>query len=85
MFPMKVDSEAEGASVLRAARLINEQIAHFKSVYTTQDDLNIAIMCCLKIATDYIHQSDEATLLEQEAVEGLSALEARIDNVLQES
>ena len=82
---MKVESEEEGAAVLRAARLINEQISAFKSVYTTQDDLNIAIMCSLKVATDYIHLSDEAAASEQEALEGLSNLEKRIDKVLQES
>ena len=52
-FPAKVDSE-EAAVIEEAARTINAKIKAFKAEYKIQDDLDISIMCCLDIMTEYL-------------------------------
>lgn len=74
---MKVSSQ-EKEVVEEAARRINAQIGQFKATYHTQDDLNIAIMACLKFATDMI-RTDQGTKQEQEGVlKVLDALENQL-------
>lgn len=83
-FPMKVDAD-EVAPIQEAARLINEQISSFRSVYKTQDDLNIALMCCLKIASDYVRQQSQEDDIVHVASDKLTQIQARLAQVLEES
>jgi len=83
-FPMKV-SEEEALAVQEAARMINEQISSFKNIYRTQDDLNIALMCCLKIASDYVRQQHYQEETVQIASDKLDAAQGRLAKLLEES
>lgn len=78
-------SVQEAVAVQEAARMINDQISTFKEMYANQDDLNIAIMCCLKIATDSVKQGSSSGNTEKKALETLNALEKQLDNVLEQS
>ncbi len=81
---MKV-SESEVSAVQDAARLINEQISSFKNAYRTQDDLNIALMCCLKIATDYVRQQHQEDEIVNVASDKIDTIQAQLANLLNES
>ena len=83
-FPMKVNAEEE-VVVKEAARMINEQISAFKSIYTTQDDLNIALMCCLKITSDLIRDQKGEEADAEEVLNTLASLEESLDQALKES
>lgn len=83
-FPMKV-SEDEVAAIQEASRLINEQISSFRNVYKTQDDLNIALMCCLKIASDYVRQQNQEDEIVHVASKKIDQIQARLAQVLDES
>lgn len=81
---MKV-SEDEVAAIQEASRLINEQISSFRNVYKTQDDLNIALMCCLKIASDYVRQQNQEDEIVHVASKKIDQIQARLAQVLDES
>ena len=81
---MKV-SEHEAAAVKDAARLINEQISSFRNVYRTQDDLNIALMCCLKIATDYMRQQHQEDNMVNSATEKINQIQAQLAEIMEKS
>lgn len=81
---MKV-GEDEVAAIQEASRLINEQISSFRSVYKTQDDLNIALMCCLKIASDYVKQQSQEESVVQEASQKIEQIQAQLAEVLEKS
>ncbi|MDX2247665.1 MAG: cell division protein ZapA [Bacteroidia bacterium] len=81
-YPARVDSE-EAAVIEESARLINARIKAFRAEYKTQDDLDIAIMTCLDIMTEYLthkanSQQSTAALLNE-----LSILEQKLDFSLQ--
>jgi hypothetical protein len=78
-------SVQEAIAVQEAARMINDQISAFKEIYANQDDLNIAIMCCLKIATDSVKQGSNSGHSEKKALDALAALEKQLDDVLEQS
>ena len=63
-FPAKVDSE-EAAVIQEAAQAINAKMKAFKAEYKNQDDLNIAIMCCLDIMTEYLAQKTQTNRQDQ--------------------
>ncbi len=77
----KVDAE-EASAVKMAAKLINEKIKAYKSVYTFQDDLEIALMCCLELTTDHFRQSHTQEQASKIASRHLSALENKLDRSL---
>lgn len=81
-FPTKV-SDAEREVVEEAARRINAQISQFKATYHTQDDLNLAIMTCLKFATDMVRQAHHAEEDQQELTDALNALEKQLSTNLE--
>lgn len=81
---MKV-GEDEVAAIQEASRLINEQVSSFRSVYKTQDDLNIALMCCLKIASDHVRQQNHEDDIVNEASEKIDQIQTRLAGVLNES
>jgi iron-sulfur cluster repair protein YtfE (RIC family) len=57
---------------------INAQISQFKATYHTQDDLNLAIMACLKFATDLVRISQQSEQGKQEVKKALDTLEEQL-------
>ena len=80
-FPARVDSD-EAAVIQKAAQSINAKIKAFKAEYKTQDDLDIAIMCCLDIMTEHLGNQAQARQKAQTASQGLSLLEEKLDATL---
>ena len=80
-FPTKVSSE-EKEVVEEAARRINAQISQFKATYHTQDDLNLAIMACLKFATDLVRISQQSDKSEQALKKTLDTLEKELNTTV---
>ena len=80
-FPAKVDSE-EAAVIEEAADTINGKIKAFKAQYTTQDDLDIAIMCCLDIMTEYLTYQKREGQQKEAIMNELSILEQKLDYTL---
>lgn len=80
-FPARVDSE-EAAVIEEAARVINAKVKAFKAEYKTQDDLDIAIMCCLDIMTEYLSHKVQSQQQSEEILTELSRLEEKLDTTL---
>ena len=80
-FPARVDSE-EAAVIEEAARVINAKVKAFKAEYKTQDDLDIAIMCCLDIMTEYLSHKVQSQQQSEEILTELSRLEEKLDATL---
>ena len=78
---MRVESE-EVSAVQAAARMINEELQELKTLYSRQDDLSIAIMCCLKIATEHAKQIESNEKLSVEMQESLDKIEQQLDKTL---
>jgi cell division protein ZapA (FtsZ GTPase activity inhibitor) len=83
-FPAKVDSE-EAAVIEEAAKTINAKIKAFKAEYKIQDDLDISIMCCLDIMTEYLTYKAKQERLEESFLNELSVLEQKLDYTIQVS
>lgn len=81
-FPARVDKE-EKAVIQEAAQSINSKIKAFKAQYKTQDDLDIAIMCCLDIMTEYLAHKAKARRQADTFLQELSHLEQKLDDTLQ--
>ncbi|MEL6592231.1 MAG: cell division protein ZapA [Bacteroidota bacterium] len=81
-FPARVDSE-EAAVIQEAAQSINGKIKAFKAQYKTQDDLDIAIMCCLDIMTEHLKDKANTARQTDTALESLQELEQRLDTSIQ--
>ena len=77
-FPARVDSE-EAAVIEEAAARINAKIKAFKAEYKTQDDLDIAIMCCLDIMTEYLTHKSKDDQKEQDVLNELAILEQKLN------
>ena len=80
-FPARVDSE-EAAVIQEAAQSINAKMKAFKAEYKNQDDLNIAIMCCLDIMTEYLAQKTQTNRQVKTVLNELSNLEEKLDQTL---
>jgi len=80
-FPARVDSE-EAAVIEEAARVINAKVKAFKAEYKTQDDLDIAIMCCLDIMTEYLSHKVQTQQQSEAILTELSRLEEKLDATL---
>ena len=82
-YPLLVKAEEEEA-VRRAAKMINDRIKQYKDQFSVQDELDLAIMCCLELATDNINQAGKArdgeSLLMEKAERLDNALNASILN-----
>lgn len=81
-FPTKVSVE-EAKVVSEAAKTINAKIKAFKAQYKTQDDLDVAIMCCLDIMTEYLthkgkHEAQIASVMSE-----LSNLDQTLDHLIE--
>lgn len=73
----------EAAVIQEAAQSINGRIKAFKAQYKTQDDLDIAIMCCLEIMTEHLKNKAHTARQTDTALESLNALEQRLDSSIQ--
>lgn len=71
-FPVRV-TEEEATVIKAAAHGINSKIRTFRADYTHQDDIDIALMTCLDIMTEFLQYKADH---EQEATEALHALES---------
>ncbi|MEL6132018.1 MAG: cell division protein ZapA [Bacteroidota bacterium] len=80
-FPARVDSE-EAAVIQEAAQSINAKMKAFKAEYKNQDDLNIAIMCCLDIMTEYLAHKTQTNGQVQTVLNELSNLEEKLSQSL---
>ncbi|GAB4421162.1 MAG: hypothetical protein OHK0039_35650 [Bacteroidia bacterium] len=76
-FPAKVDRE-EAAVIGEAAQKVNAKIKAFKAQYKTQDDLDIAIMCCLDIMTEYLREQAQYRQQIEAALKEISLLEEAV-------
>ncbi|MEL6674400.1 MAG: cell division protein ZapA [Bacteroidota bacterium] len=83
-FPAVVD-EDEAAVIREAADTINAKIKAFKAQYPTQDDLDIAIMCCLETMTTYLSQQAKDEKQKTAALAELAELEQKLNKSLQMS
>ncbi len=81
-FPAKVNEE-EALVIEEAAKAINAKIKAFKRQYKTQDDLNIAIMCCLDIMTEHLGYKNKEADAAKEILNELSVLEEKLDYNIQ--
>lgn len=81
-YPARVDSD-EAAVIEEAARLINAKIKAFRAEYKTQDDLDIAIMSCLDIMTEYLTYKAQTQRSTGAILNELSILEQKLDYSLQ--
>lgn len=77
-FPAVVDKE-ESAVIEQSAETINAKIKAFKAQYKTQDDLDIAIMCCLEVMTEYLKEKARSQRQSETLLQQLSQLEQRLD------
>ncbi|MDX2286990.1 MAG: cell division protein ZapA [Bacteroidia bacterium] len=80
-FPASVDRE-EAAVIEQAAQSINAKIRAFKAVYKTQGDLDIAIMCCLDIMTEYLSYRQMQSQQLDTALEAVAQLEQQIARIM---
>lgn len=81
-FPAKVNKE-EALVIEEAAKAINAKIKSFKRQYKAQDDLNIAIMCCLDIMTDYLSYKNKEADSAKKILNELTVLEEKLDYNIQ--
>ncbi len=77
-YPTVVDSD-EAAVIEEAVQTIHAKIRAYKATYGMRDELDMVIMCCLEIMTDYLkykkQSSDSFTSIHQQ----LSELEDKLD------
>lgn len=68
--------------VKEAAGGINSKIRTFRANYTHQDDVDIALMACLDIMTEYLRYKAGKEEEANEAMESLTRLEKELDNAM---
>lgn len=78
-FPVIVDEE-EAAALQQAVKIINEKIARYRVEYGRKDDVDVVLMCCLEIATEFVKQKQNQSSVEVDSLlEKLSKLESQLD------
>lgn len=80
-FPATVDAD-EAEVISEAAKTINAKIKAFKAQYKTQDDLDIAIMCCLDIMTEYLAHKNKHDAQIETVMSELSNLDQTLDHLI---
>ncbi|MEL6191958.1 MAG: cell division protein ZapA [Bacteroidota bacterium] len=78
-FPALVDKD-EAAVIKEAAKIINAKLRAFKTEYRTQDDVDIAIMCCLDITTEYLKQKLLDDKKEKEIIQQIDQLDKKLSS-----
>jgi len=81
-FPARVDRE-EAAVIKEAAQLIDKKMRDFKTEYKTQDDVDIAIMCCLEIMTVFLKEKNNDARNLNHIQDELEALDQKLDHTIQ--
>ncbi len=77
-----MDTE-EAAVIKQAAHMIDQKMRDLKSEYKTQDDVDIAIMCCLEIMTAYLQDKSRDARNLDKLQDELHTLDQKIDHTLQ--
>lgn len=80
-FPLRV-TEEEAAVIKAAANGINSKIRTFRADYTHQDDVDIALMTCLDIMTEYLQYKADKEQEASEALHALKSLDEEMDKAL---
>ena len=73
----------EAAVIQEAADVINKKMKAFKAEYTSQDSLDIAIMCCLDIMTEYLRFQYQRDKKAETILNELAILEQKLDHSIQ--
>lgn len=79
---MKVTGE-EAKVIKEAEAGINAKIRGFRANYTHQDDLDIALMTCLDIMTEFLSFRHQQSAETQEALHAIERLEAQLSAAIQ--
>ena len=66
-----------------AAKVINKKLRSYKLEYSSQDDLDIALMCCLEIMTEFLTYKVQDTRGFTQVREELDQLNEQLDQTLQ--
>ena len=77
-----MDSE-EAAVIQEAAKAINTKIKDYKTQYKGQQDIDLAIMCCLEIMTERLKSETQARIKTEIALNELDALNKKLEHSLQ--
>ena len=80
-FPATVDSK-EAEVIQDAAKLINHKLRSYKLEYSAQDELDIALMCCLEIMTEFLTYKVRDTRGFSQVKEELDQLNQQLDQTL---
>lgn len=80
-FPVRV-TEEEAAVIKEAANGINTKIRAHRANYTHQDDLDIALMTCLEIMTEFLRFKSQQELDTGAALESLNRIGKELEDVL---
>ena len=86
--PVTADDKEEGDMIKQAADILNRRMRSFSSKFSKQDEMDIALMCCLEVMVEHIKvtqvqgvQSDtilnELSILEQKLVGALALAESK--------
>lgn len=78
-------NQAEEAAIDSALLLIEDYIQQYKKKYNVNDDTSLAIMCCIKLAVDYMEQKSESRDVEKMLTRRLQALNDSLENTLRSS
>lgn len=80
-FPIRVTDE-EATVIKEAAAGINTKIRAFRADYTHQDDLDIALMACLDIMTEFLKFRKSQEQETHQLMHALQRLEQEMDKSL---
>lgn len=77
-YPTVVDSD-EAAVIEEAVQTIHAKIRAYKATYGMRDELDMAIMCCLEIMTDYLKLKKQLANNYELIHSQLAALEEKLE------
>jgi len=81
-FPATLDSD-EAEVIQDAAKLINSKLRSYKAEYPSQDNLDLALMCCLEIMTEHLKFQVRDVLDVEQVKEELEQFNKQLDHTLQ--
>lgn len=76
-FPVTVE-ESETVAVQQSADIVNERLRALRKTYVRQDDLDIALMCCLQLASDLVAVQQEAAGRNSDTKKSVAELNTRL-------
>lgn len=75
-------TEEEATLIKAAAHGINSKIRTFRADYPHQDDVDIALMTCLDIMTEYLRYKSDHEQEARKALTSLESLEQKMEQAL---